>query len=55
MVILKDQINTMEKEKTMLVISQPRPQGFSLKKWVGREKAGKGHGIGWSRAQPKYS
>ena len=39
MVILKDQINTMEKEKTMLVISQPRPQGFSLKKWVGREKA----------------
>ena len=20
-------------------ISQPRPQGFSLKKWVGREKA----------------
>ena len=23
----------------LLVISQPRPQGFSLKKWVGREKA----------------
>ena len=21
------------------LISQPRPQGFSLKKWVGREKA----------------
>ena len=39
MVILKDQINTMQKEKKMLVISQPRPQGFSLKKWVGREKA----------------
>ena len=39
MVILKDQINTMEKEKKMLVISQPRPQVFSLKKWVGREKA----------------
>ena len=25
--------------KKLLVISQPRPQGFSLKKWVGREKA----------------
>ena len=23
----------------LLHISQPRPQGFSLKKWVGREKA----------------
>ena len=31
---------------------QPRPQGFSLKKMGG---AGKGPGIGWSRAQPKYS
>ena len=31
---------------------QPRPLGFSLKK-LGA--AGKGPGIGWSRAQPKYS
>ena len=23
----------------VIVIEQPRPQGFSLKKWVGREKA----------------
>ena len=33
-------------------VPQPRPQGFSLKKMGG---AGKGPGIGWSRAQPKYS
>ena len=26
-------------EWKMLVAQQPRPQGFSLKKWVGREKA----------------
>ena len=25
--------------KKLLLISQPRPQVFSLKKWVGREKA----------------
>ena len=31
---------------------QPRPQGFSLKKWVG---PGKGPGIGWSRVLIKYS
>ena len=35
-----------------LSMGQPRPQGFSLKKMGG---AGKGPGIGWSRAQPKYS
>ena len=38
-------------EKDLLIILlldnfQPRPQGFSLKKWVG---PGKGPGIGWSR------
>ena len=33
-------------------VDQPRPEGFSLKKWEGREK---GPGIGWSRAQRKFS
>ena len=32
--------------------TQPRPQGFSLKKKGG---AGKGPGIGWSPVKPKYS
>ena len=32
--------NLMFLEKFLLALSyQPRPQGFSLKKWVGREKA----------------
>ena len=38
-----------------VIVIQPLPQGFSLKKWVGClvgwEKAGKGPGIGWSRVQ----
>ena len=30
---------TRGKHKRFIHIIQPRPQGFSLKKWVGREKA----------------
>ena len=33
----------------MISRSQPRPQGFSLKKWVGREK-GKAPGTRFSRS-----
>ena len=32
-------ISTKNKITIYLDFNQPRPQGFSLKKWVGREKA----------------